>query len=185
MLSLLGCNLLSGGETALSCCVRTVAAHALVRLFTDHHRARSAVTGLYTVRALCTVIRRAALETGGLIPWCQPTCPVCQWQAALFDLGAPGPATALNASSWRGEPQGASSRRHAAGPAPIPPQDGTWQRRTPSRGEGGPGRQGQSERAGLRWGGPSHVAPPDLPEETGSTRATRGLFQPSWGREAP
>jgi hypothetical protein len=32
VLSLLGCNLLSGGETALTRCVRTAAAHALARL---------------------------------------------------------------------------------------------------------------------------------------------------------
>jgi hypothetical protein len=152
LLSLLGCNLQSGGETALNRCVRTVVTHVLARLFTGHHRARSAVTGLYTVRALCTVIRLAALETDGLIPWCQPTCPVCQWQAALFDLGAPGPATALNAGRWRGDPQGASSRRHAAGPAPIPPQDVTWQRRTPSRGKrGGPGPK--AGRSGLACDG--------------------------------
>jgi hypothetical protein len=31
VLSLLGCNLPSGGETALTGCVRTVAVHALVR----------------------------------------------------------------------------------------------------------------------------------------------------------
>jgi hypothetical protein len=33
---------------------------------TGHHHARSAVTGLHTVRVLCVVIRRAALETDGL-----------------------------------------------------------------------------------------------------------------------
>jgi hypothetical protein len=32
VLSLLGCNLLSGGETALTRCVCTIAAHALARL---------------------------------------------------------------------------------------------------------------------------------------------------------
>jgi hypothetical protein len=33
---------------------------------TGHHHARSAVTGLHTVRVLCAVIRRAAFRTGGL-----------------------------------------------------------------------------------------------------------------------
>jgi hypothetical protein len=98
VLPLFGENL-SGEGVALTSCVvasaRTVAAHALgllLQAIITH--ARGAVTGLYAACALYTVIRRAALETAGL-PWCQPTCPVCQWQAILFDLGAPGPPTSI------------------------------------------------------------------------------------------
>jgi hypothetical protein len=47
---------------------------------------------------------------------------VCQWQATLFDLGAPGPTTALNAGRWVGDPRRASCHRHVAGPAPLPLQ---------------------------------------------------------------
>jgi hypothetical protein len=52
----------------------------------------------------------------------------------------------------------------------------------------GEGGSGPPRPVGAGWpvmGGPSHVAPPDPPEETGSTGATRGLFQPSWGRGDP
>jgi hypothetical protein len=157
VLSLLGWDLPSGGEAALTRCVCTVTAHALALPITDHHHARSAVTGLYTVRALCTVIRRPPSDQAGL-PWCQPTCPVCQWQAALFDLGAPGPTTALNAGRWAGDPRRASSRRHAAGPVPLPLRGGTWRHRTSSRGKGSPGPPSSVEGAWPVMVRSSHVA---------------------------
>jgi hypothetical protein len=47
---------------------------------------------------------------------------VCQWQATLFDLGAPGSTNALNAGRWAGDPRRASCHRHVAGQAPLPPQ---------------------------------------------------------------
>jgi hypothetical protein len=111
------------------------------------------VTGLYTVLALCTVIRRAVLETGGLIPWCQPTCPVCQWQAALFDLGAPSPATALNDGRWRGDPQGASKFRPH-----LPVRTGEVRRElcaelTPEL----DGSRGQIHEAGPGWPGQGYM----------------------------
>jgi hypothetical protein len=67
MSSLLGWDLLSGDGRALSRCTRTVTEHALARpLQAIITHVRSAATGLHAARALCTVIRRAALETGGL-----------------------------------------------------------------------------------------------------------------------
>jgi hypothetical protein len=64
-LSLLGCDLQSSGETALTRSARDSSAR-LGSPATGHHHERSVAMGPCTVRALCTVIRRAALETGGL-----------------------------------------------------------------------------------------------------------------------
>jgi hypothetical protein len=112
---------------------------------------------------------------------------VCQQQAALFDLGAPGPATTLNAGRWAGDPRRASSRRHVAGPAPLPLQDGTWQHRTPSRGRGsGPPRPVRAVWPVMVR--PSHVAAPDppgrgLPESSPAFLGTWGpRFRNSTGR---
>jgi hypothetical protein len=71
VLPLFGENL-SGEGVALTSCVvasaRTVAAHALgLLLQAIIMHARGAVTGLYAACTQYTVIRRAALETGGLI----------------------------------------------------------------------------------------------------------------------
>jgi hypothetical protein len=110
---------------------------------------------------------------------------VCQWQAAPFDFGAPNAATALNAGRWRGDPQGASGRRHAAGPAPLLPLGSTWEHRTPSRGKGGPG---PPRPVGAGWPvmvWPSHVAAPDLQGEAGSAGVTRELSRPRGRAEAP
>jgi hypothetical protein len=139
-----------------------------------HHAARGAVTGLYAACAQYTVTRRAVLETGGL-PWCQPTCPVCQWHAILFNLGAPGPTTALNAVRWVGDPRRASCHRHVAGPAPLPPRGRHVAAPDPfPRGGGsGPPRPVGAVRAVMVW--PSHVAAPDLPGESESAEATREL----------
>jgi hypothetical protein len=109
---------------------------------------------------------------------------VCQWQATLFDLGAPGPATALNAGRWAGDPRRASSRRHAAGPYPLPSQDGTWRHRTPSRGR--EVRALEAGRSGLTCDEPvitrGGLGPPWGDRvRRGSPRAP----QPSWGREGP
>jgi hypothetical protein len=119
------------------------------------------------------------------LPWCQLTCPVCQWQAAPFDFGAPVSATALNAGRWGGDPQGASGRRHAAGPAPLLPLDNTWRHRTPSRGKEGPG---PPRPVGVGWPvmvRSSHVAAPDLPGEAGSAGVTRKLSRPPGCAETP
>jgi hypothetical protein len=87
------------------------------------------------------------------LPWCQPTCPVCQWQATLFDLGAPGPTTALNAGRWAGDPRRASYHTHVAGPAPFPPQGRHVAAPDPSPEGGGPGPRSRHERSGPRWSG--------------------------------
>jgi hypothetical protein len=95
VLSLLGWNLLSGGETALTRCVRTVTAHALAHLLQAIiTHARSAVTGLYAACAQYTVIRRAAFRLGRLIVV----------SAYLPRVSVAGRATALNAGRWAGGP---------------------------------------------------------------------------------
>jgi hypothetical protein len=105
----------------------------------------------------------------------QPTCPVCQGQATLFDLGAPGPATALNAGRWAEDPRRASGHGHVAGPAPLPP----WGQHVvapdpfPEEGESGPPRPVGAIRPVMVR--PSHVAAPDLPGESGPAGATREL----------
>jgi hypothetical protein len=107
---------------------------------------------------------------------------VCQWQATLFDLGAPGPTTALNAGRWAGDPRRASCHRHVAGPTPRPP----WGRHVavpdpfPGEGGSGPPRPLGAVRPVMVW--PSHVAAPDLHGESGSAGATRGppAFLGTW-----
>jgi hypothetical protein len=100
---------------------------------------------------------------------------MCQGQAILFDLGAPGPATALNAGRWVGDPRRASCHRHVAGPAPLPP----WGRHVvapdpfPGEGRSGPPRPVGAARSVMVR--PSHVAAPNLPGESGSAGATREL----------
>jgi hypothetical protein len=79
----------------------------------------------------------------------------------FFDLGAPGPTTALNAGRWAGDPRRASSRRHAAGPVPLPLRGGTWRHRTPSRGKGSPGPPSPVEGAWPVMFRSSHVAASD------------------------
>jgi hypothetical protein len=109
---------------------------------------------------------------------------MCQWQAALFDLGAPGPATALNAGRWVGDPQRAFSRRHVAGPAPLPLQDGTWRHRTPSRGMGV--RAPEAGRSGLVCDGPATTrSGPGPPWRDRVREGPPKAPQPSWGRGGP
>jgi hypothetical protein len=118
------------------------------------------------------------------LPWCQPTCPVCQWEAALFDLGAHGLATALNAGRWGGDPRRAFSRRHVAGPTPLPPQGGSWRRRTPSLGEGV--RAPVAGRSGLACDGPAITR--GGPGPPWGDRVHGGYpraLQHSWGRGGP
>jgi hypothetical protein len=93
VLPLLGQNLLSGEEAALTrravASARTVAVHAsahLLQAIMTH--ARGAVMRLHAVT------QRA--EHSGALPsdqaslrWCQYTCPVCQWQAILLIWARP------------------------------------------------------------------------------------------------
>jgi hypothetical protein len=93
-----------------------------------------------------TVIRRAACpraehsdappsDQAGL-PWCQPTCPVCQWQAILLTWAHPAHLTAFNAVVGLESREGPS----AMGTWQSQPRSyhggGTWRHRTPSRGKG-------------------------------------------------
>jgi hypothetical protein len=122
------------------------------------------VTGLYAACAQHTVTRHAALETGGLTV-VSAYLPLCQWQAILFDLDAPSPATALNAGMWVGDPRRASCHRHVAEPAPLPP----W---GAARGDTGPlpeGRWDPAPEAG--WSGQACDGP----------AITRGGPGPPWG----
>jgi hypothetical protein len=109
---------------------------------------------------------------------------VCQWQAVLFDLGTHSPATALNAVKWAGDPRRASSRRHVAGPAPFPPQDGAWRRRTPIRGEGV--RAPEAGRSGLACDGPAITCGgPGSPRGDRVRGGYPRALQLSWGRGGP
>jgi hypothetical protein len=76
---------------------RTVAAHASALLQqTIITNARGAVIGLYAACAQYTVIRRAAVETGGLT-MVSAHLPVCQWQAILLTWAHPAHLPAFNA----------------------------------------------------------------------------------------
>jgi hypothetical protein len=93
MLPLLGQNLLSGKEAALTrravASARTVAVHASTRLsqaIITH--ARGAVTGLHAICLRTEHSDTPPSDQAGL-PWCQPTCPVCQWQAILLTWAHP------------------------------------------------------------------------------------------------
>jgi hypothetical protein len=149
-----------------------------------HYAARGAVTGLYAACAQYSVTRCAVLKTGGLTV-VSAYLPVCQWQAVLFDLGAPGPTTALNAGRWAGDPRRASCHRHVAGLGPLPP----W---GAARGGSGPlpeGRGIQTPEAG--WRGQARDGPaitrggPGPPGESGFAGATRELSCPLGHAEAP
>jgi hypothetical protein len=110
---------------------------------------------------------------------------VCQGQASLFDLGAPGPATALNAGRWAEDPRRAFCHTHMAGPAPLPPQGRHVAAPDPSPegvGSGPPRPVGAGRPVMDR---PSHVAAPDLIGESGSAATTRVLPCPTWHAEAP
>jgi hypothetical protein len=109
---------------------------------------------------------------------------VCQWLAALFDLDAPGPTTALNAGRWACDPRRASSRRHAAGPVPLPLRGGAWWHRTPSRGKGSPGPPSPVEGAWPVMVRSSHVAASDPQGSPGRGGNPRALL-PSWVHRGP
>jgi hypothetical protein len=109
---------------------------------------------------------------------------MCQWQVTLFDLGVPGPTTALNAGRWAGDPRWATCRRHVAGPAPLPLQGRHVAAPDPFLGGGGsrPPRP-----VGAVWPvmvRPSHVAAPD----PWGVRVRRGYLRaplPSWACGGP
>jgi hypothetical protein len=88
VLPLLAQNLLSGEGAVLTCravaSARTVAVHVSAHLLqVIITRARSAVTGLHVV-CLRAEHSDAPLSDQAGLPWCQPTCPVCQWQSILL-----------------------------------------------------------------------------------------------------
>jgi hypothetical protein len=109
---------------------------------------------------------------------------VCQWQAAPFDLGAPGSATAFNAGRWAGDSRRASSRRYAAEPVPLPLSSGTWRHRTPPRGKGSPDPSSPVEGAWPVMVRLSHVAA-GPPGGSGAAGATRKPSCPPWCTGAP
>jgi hypothetical protein len=81
VLPLLGQNLLSGEEAALTrravASAHTVAVHAsahLLQVIITH--ARGAVIGLHAV-FLCVEHSDAPPSDQAGLPWCQPTCPMC------------------------------------------------------------------------------------------------------------
>jgi hypothetical protein len=95
MLPLLGQNLLSGDEAALTrsavTSTRTVAAHTsahLLQVIITH--ARVAVMGLHAVSPRAKHSDAPPSEQAGF-PWCQHTCSVCQWQAILLTWVRPTP----------------------------------------------------------------------------------------------
>jgi hypothetical protein len=158
VLPLLCQNLLSGEGAALtrrdvatahccSACLGTpVAGH-------HHSRARGAVMGLHAA-CLRTEHSDAPPSDQTGLPWCQPTYPMCQWQAILLTWAHPAHLPAFNViiglesrggpsatGTWQGQPRSCRG-------------GGTWQHRTPSRREGGPGPRGRSERSGPWRSGP-------------------------------
>jgi hypothetical protein len=90
-------------------------------------------------------------QTG--LPWCQLTCPVCQWQAAPFDFSAPDPATALNAGRWGGDPQRGLRPQARGGASSAPPAGQHMAAPDPFPGKGGPGAP-EAGRSGLACDGP-------------------------------
>jgi hypothetical protein len=99
VLSLLDQNPLTGEEAALTrravASTRTVAAHAsahLLQAIITH--ARCPLIGLYAACAQYPVIRRAALETGGLTV-VSAHLPRVSVAGHTFDLGAPSPPTRI------------------------------------------------------------------------------------------
>jgi hypothetical protein len=88
MLSLLGQNLLSGDEVALThravTSARTAAAHASAHLLQSIMiQARGTVMGLHATTQRAEHSDVPPSDQVGL-PWCQYTCPVRQWQAILL-----------------------------------------------------------------------------------------------------
>jgi hypothetical protein len=188
VLPLLGQNLLSGEEASLTCRViasaRTIAAYAsahLLQAIITH--ARGAVMGLHAACLRAEHSDAPPSDQAGL-PWCQPTCPVCQRQAILLTWVRPAHLPAFNTvvglesreglpatGTWQGQP-----RSYHGG--------GTWRHRTPSRGEGGPGPRGRLERSGPWRSGPHTWLPrtslgspgPWGPPE--STPALMGAWRP-------
>jgi hypothetical protein len=110
---------------------------------------------------------------------------VCQGQATPFDLGAPGPATALNAGRWARDPRRASCHTHVAGPAPLPLQGRHVAAPDPSPEGGGSGPPRPVGAVRSMMVRPSHAAVPDLPGESGSVGATRELPCLPWYVVAP
>jgi hypothetical protein len=118
------------------------------------------------------------------LPWCQPTCPVCQWQAILLTWARPAHLPAFNAVVGLESHEGPSAMGTWQGQPRSYHGDGTWRHRTPSRGEGvqapEAGRSGQA-RGGLAptRGGPG--PPWGVRVRGGHPRAPL----PSWARGGP
>jgi hypothetical protein len=122
------------------CCLRTHCCSA--RLGTpvaDHHpHARGAVMGLHAV-CLCAEHSDAPPSDQAGLPWCQPTCPVCQWQAILLTWTRPAHLPTFNAVVGLESREGPSATGTWQGQPRSCREGGTWRHRTPSRGGGGSG----------------------------------------------
>jgi hypothetical protein len=152
-----------------------VAAHASTLLLHAIITPRAAPWRDGTLLAHCTQWHDAPPWKQAGLPRCQPTCPVCQGQATPFDLGAPGPATALNADRWAGDPRRASCHTHVEGPAQLLSQGRHVAAPDPSPEGGGTGPSRPVGAVRPVMVRPSHAADPDLPGGSGSAGATREL----------
>jgi hypothetical protein len=142
--------------------------------------ARGAVMGLHAV-CLCVEHSDAPPSDQAGLPWCQPTCPECQWQAILLTWVHPAHLPAFNAvvglesreghsatGTWQSQPRSC----HGGGTGPLP------------RGRGVRAPRGRSERSGPRRSGPHTRRPwtslgspgPWGPPE--STPALMGTWRP-------
>jgi hypothetical protein len=124
VLPLLGQNLLSGKGAVLThravASARTIAVHASARLLqvTITH-ARGAVTGLHAI-CLCAEHSDAPPSDQSGLPWCQPTYPVCHWQAILLTWAHPAHLPAFNAVVGLESREGPSTTaRGRASPTPT------------------------------------------------------------------
>jgi hypothetical protein len=184
----LGQNLLSSEGAVLThravASVRTFAVHASARLLqVIITHARNAVTGLHAVY-LCVEHSDAPPSDQAGLPWCQPTCPVCQWLAILLTWAHPAHLPAFNAVVGLESREGPSATGTWQGQPHSYHGGGTWRHRTPSRGEGGLGPRGRSERSGPWRSGPHTWRPrtslrssvPWGPPE--STPALMGTWRP-------
>jgi hypothetical protein len=188
VLSLLGQNLLSGEEVALTrrtvASARTIAVHASARpLQAIITHARGVVTGLHAASQRAEHSDAPPSDQAGL-PWCQPTCPVCQWQAILLTWARPAYLPTFNAVVGLESREGPSAMGTRQGQPCSYHGGSTWRHRTPSRGERGPGPRGRSERSDPWRSGPHTWRP-----RTSLGVRIRGGHPraplPSWARGGP
>jgi hypothetical protein len=178
VLPLLGQNLLSGEETSLTCravaSARTVAAYAsahLLQAIIIH--AHGAMMGLHAACPRAEHSDAVPSDQAGF-PWCQLTCPVCQWQAILLTWAHPAHLPAFNAVVGLESREGPSAtgtwqaphlprRQHVAAPNPFSGERGA---RGPKAGRSGqacrglaPSRGGPGPPWGVRVRGGHPRAP--------------------------